>query len=191
VSEKGNLFASLLITEPLPLRAGAQLSFAAGLAAAECAAAYAHPVTLKWPNDVLLSGRKLGGILLESSGSDDMLIVGIGLNLALCPADTEFPATSIADMTGRAPSPEAAINQLTAAWERWFSTWRRSGFVPLREAWLARASGLGDKIVARTGESEMHGIFEDLDEHGVLMLRRADGVLCPIHAADIFFDGSA
>jgi BirA family biotin operon repressor/biotin-[acetyl-CoA-carboxylase] ligase len=187
LSEPGNLFATLLLTDTLPPERRAELSFAAALATADCAAAYAAPVTLKWPNDVLLSGRKLGGILLESAAAGEFLVVGIGLNLTSFPPDTEFPAISIAATVTRVPTPAQALNRLTAAWDRWFAIWRKSGFAPLREAWLARASGLGDKIVARLGETEMRGTFEDLDQDGALLLRRADGTLARIHAGEVFF----
>jgi BirA family biotin operon repressor/biotin-[acetyl-CoA-carboxylase] ligase len=187
VSQKGNLFASLLLTDPLPLDRRAQLSFAAALAAADCASAYADPVKLKWPNDVLLAGRKLGGVLLESSAGGEFLIVGIGLNLKSFPEDVEFPAIAIATVADRAPTPEQAVNRLTASWDRWFAIWRRNGFAPLRDAWLARAAGLGDKIKVRIGEAEMHGTFEDVDEDGALVLRRADGSLSRIHAGEVFF----
>jgi BirA family biotin operon repressor/biotin-[acetyl-CoA-carboxylase] ligase len=189
VSQKGNLFASLLLTDPLPLDRRAQLSFAAALAAADCASAYADPVKLKWPNDVLLAGRKLGGVLLESSAGGEFLIVGIGLNLKSFPEDVEFPAIAIATVADRAPTPEQAVNRLTASWDRWFAIWRRNGFAPLRDAWLARAAGLGDKIKVRIGEAEMHGTFEDVDENGALVLRRADGSLSRIHAGEVFFRG--
>jgi BirA family biotin operon repressor/biotin-[acetyl-CoA-carboxylase] ligase len=186
VSARGNLFASLLLTGPLPLEKRAQLSFAAALAAADCAARFAQPVTLKWPNDVLLSGRKLGGILLESPDGES-LIVGIGLNLASFPPDTNFPSISLAAQAGEAPSPEQAMDLLATRWDAWFGLWRNQGFSPLRQAWLARASGLGDKIGVKLGESEMRGIFEDLDHDGALLLRRADSSLVPIHAGEVYF----
>jgi BirA family biotin operon repressor/biotin-[acetyl-CoA-carboxylase] ligase len=145
-------------------------------------------VTLKWPNDVLLSGRKVGGVLLESGGAQEHLAVGIGLNLVWFPPQTEFPAISIAAVAGTAPDVDGAMLRLAAAWEHWFAVWAGGGFNPVREAWLARAAGLGDKITARLADTEMRGTFEDLDQDGALLLRGADGTLRRIHAADVFFD---
>ena len=186
VSGAGNLFATLL-TRAAPATA-AQLGFAAGLAAAEAisACAPASQVTLKWPNDVLLEGRKAAGILLEAMG-EDALAIGIGINLAHHPSDTEFPATAIAAITGSAPDPDVTLLRLASGMAAWYEIWREQGFAPLRTAWLARAAGLGRPIRTRLAESEMHGVFEDLDDDGALLLRAPSGELTRITAGDVFF----
>jgi BirA family biotin operon repressor/biotin-[acetyl-CoA-carboxylase] ligase len=185
VSESGNLFATLLTRASKPV--SGQLAFAAGLAAGESVAQLAPsiPVTLKWPNDVLLDGRKVSGILLESFG--DALAIGIGINLAHYPADTEFPATSVKGNTGRAPDPDDVLPLLAGAMAAWYEVWRDKGFSPVREAWLARASHLGGQIRARLEGGEIKGMFEGLDEDGALLLRMADGARRRIAAGDVFF----
>jgi BirA family biotin operon repressor/biotin-[acetyl-CoA-carboxylase] ligase len=192
VSEPGNLFATLLLGCAAPLEHCAQLSFAAALAAGDAVASFAPNarVTLKWPNDVLLEGRKTAGILLEATnaaaGKEPSLLIGVGINLTSFPAATEFPATSVAAVTGSAPPPDAVLERLAARWEDWFAVWLTQGFSPLREAWLARAAGFGDRLTARIGERELYGVFEDMDQDGALLLRSADGAQRRITAGEVF-----
>ena len=173
---------------PLWIVAREQTAFAAGLAVAETVAVYAPnaQTTLKWPNDVLLDGKKAAGILLESL-TLDALAIGIGINLAHHPTDTEFPAISIADLTGSAPDWDAALLRLAGAMAAWYEVWREQGFAPVRTAWLARAAGLGRPIRARLEGSEMQGVFENLDEDGALLLRQESGTLTRITAGEVFF----
>ncbi|HEY4264967.1 MAG TPA: biotin--[acetyl-CoA-carboxylase] ligase [Micropepsaceae bacterium] len=186
VSQRGNLFATLL-TRAAPSLA-AQLAFAAGLAAGETVAAYAPDteITLKWPNDVLLNGKKTAGILLENLGGD-ALAIGIGINLEHYPRDTEFPATSIAAATGSTPDFDAALLRLARAMHAWYEVWRDNGFAPIRSAWLARAAGQGCPVIARLEGSEMEGIFETIDEDGALLLRQPSGAMTRIASGVVFF----
>jgi BirA family biotin operon repressor/biotin-[acetyl-CoA-carboxylase] ligase len=186
VSQRGNLFASLLTQAPPQL--SAQLGFAAALAAADTVASLARSadVRLKWPNDVLLQGRKIGGILLEGLGGD-ALAIGIGINLAHFPPDTEFPAISVACAAGLTSDLNAALACLATRMAAWYEIWEQRGFARLRENWMARAQGLGRPIRARLAESEMEGVFESLDEDGALLLRVSDGMLKRITAGEIFF----
>lgn len=184
VSPPGNLFATLLLAPSGPLERRAQLSFVAALAVADTVAAYAGPVTLKWPNDVLLEARKVAGILLESFGA--ALAVGLGINLAHFPPDAETPATSVAYVVGQTPAPDDAFHRLAGHWGAWYDAWASKGFAPVREAWLARAAGLGEPIRVRLMDREMNGVFEDLDEDGALLLRQPDG-LARVTAGDVFF----
>ncbi len=185
VSLEGNLFSTLLITPLGPVDRRAQLSFVACVAVADTVAMYAGPVTLKWPNDVLLTAKKVSGILLESCG--DALAIGFGVNLAAYPTGTDYPATSIVEVAGRAPAPDDALAHLAAHWDAWYDGWQKHGFVPVREAWLSRAAGLKQPIRVRLMDKEMHGVFDDIDEAGALVLRQADGSVAGIAAGDVFF----
>jgi BirA family biotin operon repressor/biotin-[acetyl-CoA-carboxylase] ligase len=162
------------------------LSFAAALAVVDTAAHFAPraAITVKWPNDVLADGRKLSGILLESG--PNWLAVGIGINLAEHPAETEFPATSLAALGATPPQPDVALTVLAARFAYWLALWRVQGFEPLRAAWLARAGGLGSPIRARLPQEERHGAFEGIDATGALLLREASG-LRAITAGEVFF----
>ncbi|GIL00752.1 MAG: biotin--[acetyl-CoA-carboxylase] ligase [Alphaproteobacteria bacterium] len=192
----GNLFASLLLVDPGPTASLANLTFVAalgvhdGLGRLAAAHGIAPDITLKWPNDVLINGRKVSGILLEHHmvGRRAAVIIGIGVNCAGHPGATTHAATDLA--AEGMPAPPRDVLELTAqAIAGWLGRWGRgTGFPDIRRAWLARASALGRPIVARLPSGDVAGIFEDLDAQGQLVLRRPDGRAVTIAAADIFFD---
>ena len=189
----GNLAATLLMVTDKPPAEAAQISFVAALAAADLASDYvpASLVTLKWPNDPLIAGRKTAGVLVESGphpAGGLWLAIGIGVNLATPPVAPERPATAFAEhMRGPPPSPIEALGQLAEHFERWRSLWARLGFAPIAEAWTARAHGLGQPCVARLSDETVAGIAEGLDADGALRLRTAGGAVRRITAGDVFF----
>jgi len=191
VSQPGNLHASLLLRPDAPMARAAQLGFAAGLAVADAIHAFAPKVsiTLKWPNDLLLDGRKAAGILLESEGNAAgrvaFVVIGIGVNLAAYPADTEFPAISLKAAADIAPTPEAFLARLAPALALWYERWRADGFAGLRRAWLERAAGLGQTLRARLPGETVEGSFAGLDDDGMLLLD-APGGRRRIAAGDVF-----
>lgn len=191
VSEPGNLFATHLREIDATLGLCGQLSFGSALAVADMVAGYAPNarISLKWPNDILLDGKKVAGVLLEAAPNGDgtRLIVGIGVNLAHHPAEADFPATSLAAILDQPPSPEEALTRLVAAWDKWYEKWRAGGFVPLREAWLARAANFGERVKARLGSSEIEGVFEDMEQDGAMLLRLDGGGRIRITAGEIYF----
>lgn len=149
---------------------------------------------LKWPNDVLLNGGKLAGILLESAGAGGQvshLVIGIGVNLiGAPPAELVEPGAvtpvSLLGETGLRITPERFLLHLAAAFARWEAQFVAEGFAPLRAAWLDRAARLGERIRARTGSTERQGIFETIDSTGALVLN-IDGRRETIPAAEVFF----
>lgn len=191
VSQPGNLYVSLLLRPEAPMARVAQLGFAAALSVADaiCTLAPKAPVTLKWPNDVLLGGRKVAGILLESEGDATgrvaFVVIGIGVNLAAYPAATEFPATSVRAVTGAAPTPETFLATLAPALALWYERWRGDGFAALRQAWLERAAGLGEVLRARLPGETVEGRFAGLDDDGLLLLD-VPGGRRRIAAGDVF-----
>jgi BirA family transcriptional regulator, biotin operon repressor / biotin---[acetyl-CoA-carboxylase] ligase len=193
VSPRGNLSATLLIDPRKPASDCAQLSFSAALAASDAVAAFAPraDIKVKWPNDVLANGGKIAGILLESasSGSADpnWLVIGIGINLEAHPSDTEFPATSLLALGVSPPLVEDGLLHLAASFAKWYDIWRTNGFAPIRDAWLARAAGLGTRIRARLQNGESVGMFEGIDANGALLLREAQDRVRAIAAGEVFF----
>ena len=191
ISPPGNLAATLLLRPGRPSAECAQLSFVAAIASADMIAAHTGDVTVKWPNDVLAGGRKIAGILLEAETAQGMatpwLAIGIGVNLAHFPPGTEFPATSLAALGARAPRPRDALDALAVNFAKWYDVWRADGFAPIRDAWLARAGGLGARIRARLQNEEASGVFEGLDETGALLLNQGHGRVRAIAAGEIFF----
>jgi len=192
-SPTGNLMTTLLVRPRVSPAEGARLSFVAALAVSDAIAAWlpgAH-AELKWPNDVLVSGKKIAGILLESAaapgGHLDWVAVGIGVNLKRHPDDTPYPATSIAAEGGEAPAPEAALVALGDAWDAWFARWAAHGFAPIRSAWLDRAKGRGERLTVRLPNESFDGVFEDLDDTGALVLRLDTGLTRKVSAGEVFF----
>ncbi len=192
-SPTGNLAATLMLRPAKPAQDCAQLSFAAAIAACDALRDLAPAVELrvKWPNDVLADGRKIAGILLESSGPAGevpaWLAIGIGINLAMHPDGTEFPATSLKALGAVVPAPDDVLLHLAAHFARWFEVWRSDGFAVLRDAWLARAAGLGTRIRARLATGETAGIFEGIDAAGALILRESSDRVRHIAAGEVFF----
>jgi BirA family biotin operon repressor/biotin-[acetyl-CoA-carboxylase] ligase len=189
-TSSGNLAATLLLRPDTPPRDAAQLSFAAALAVADMAQHFAPDaaITLKWPNDVLAEGRKLGGILLESGNDHGFwLAIGVGVNLAHFPSGAEFPATSLAALGAAVPAPRDSLTVLTSHFAHWHAVWQAAGFAELRDAWLARADRLGEPIRARLPHEEQQGVFEGIDSSGALLLGQGDGRVRAIAAGDVFW----
>lgn len=190
---EGNLAATLLMVTDKPPAEAAQISFVAALAVADLLAAYVPPslISLKWPNDPLLAGLKVSGILVESgtlTSGGLWIAVGIGINLAHKPINSERPATAIT--THRAAPPPSALEAtevLADAFARWSGVWTSVGFPAIADAWTARAHGLGEACVARLDTETVTGIAEGLDSDGALRLRLPDGRLRRITAGDVFF----
>jgi BirA family biotin operon repressor/biotin-[acetyl-CoA-carboxylase] ligase len=139
---------------------------------------------LKWPNDLLLDGAKLSGILLERVA--DAVVIGLGVNLARHPADTDRRATSIAAQ-GVAVEPEPFLDMLAETFARWLARWRQEGIGPIRDRWVERAHPAGTALTARLPDgTSIDGLFDRLDATGALILRLADGTRRVIHAGDVF-----
>lgn len=191
VSAPGNLYASLILRPAVAAATAAQLGFVAALAVADACQALvpAAALALKWPNDVLLGGKKLAGILLESqaraSGALDWVVVGIGLNLATYPIDVDYPATALA-ATGADVSIDSALAALATALLEQYERWRDgAGFATIRADWLARAQGVGQPIRVRLPSETRSGIFAGLDSDGALLLDTPRGRE-RIAAGDVF-----
>lgn len=190
VSAPGNLFATLLLTDPAPPKRATQLSFVAALAVHDAIVSLVpgleSRLTLKWPNDVLCDGAKLAGILIEAEGRRPLIVaVGIGVNCRHHPAETDYRATDVAAAAGAAVSAEAVFEALSGAMARRMAEWQ-CGFAAIRAAWLDRAGSLGGELAVRLGTRELSGRFEALDEAGRLVLRLPDGRRERIAAGEVF-----
>ncbi|WP_170364471.1 biotin--[acetyl-CoA-carboxylase] ligase [Ruegeria arenilitoris] len=194
---QGNLAATLLLRPEGNPEQAALRSFVAALALFDACVSVtgrAQGFALKWPNDVLLNGGKLAGILLESTGQGrdvSHLAIGIGVNLADAP-DPEtveqgaLRPVSLLSETGAQVSAEDFLTELADAYAKLETQFVTYGFEPIRKAWLARAAKLGEVITARTGASETVGTFETVDAGGNLVLNTAKGRVS-IPAADVYF----
>lgn len=180
VSPSGNLYASFVFSDFPAARVAPQLGFATGVAAMRAlrASAGQRGFQLKWPNDMLLDGAKLGGILLEGVGgaAAPVAIIGIGVNLAEAPADLPYPARALSSIGPDAPAATRVFADFSDALCETFDLWSGGeGFAAIREEWLRSAHGLGERIrVALTGET-VEGRFETIDASGRLVLETDSG----------------
>ncbi len=193
----GNLAATLVMRPGEPPNQAALRSFVAALAVFDACVEVtgrADGLALKWPNDVLLNGGKLSGILLERAGQGaalSYLAIGIGVNLKSAPdtgqvAPGALRPVSLLSETGALVEPEQFLTALAASFAGHEAQFQAYGFAPVREAWLARAARLGEVVTARTGREEVTGTFDTLDTAGNLVLISARGRVS-IPAADVFF----
>ena len=194
VQPEGN-FAATYVMKPGGNAASAALrSFMAANALFEALALHIDrdALALKWPNDVLLNGGKVAGILLESvgrGGEIEWLSVGFGVNLRTVPSNlgrTDFPPVSLEGEGGERIDDHTLLSELAsniATEERVFAEF---GFGPIREDWLEKAARLGEIITARTAKGDITGRFETVDEAGQLVLETANGRVT-IPAAEVYF----
>lgn len=181
-SAVGNLYASGLVALRPNDPPASTLALVTGIAVSEAIGASA--ARLKWPNDVLVDDAKLVGILLERQG--DMVVIGVGINLAHHPDLPDRPSTSLAEL-GITMTPDTAVTTLAAELTRWLDIWRTYGLGPIRSAWLERAHPKGTALSAALPDgSRIEGSFDGLTDDCALILRLADGDTRVIHAGDVF-----
>jgi BirA family biotin operon repressor/biotin-[acetyl-CoA-carboxylase] ligase len=173
-SPAGNLYTSTILRPECPAQRAAELGFVAALAVADLVTD-GRAVRLKWPNDVLVEGGKLAGILPESSvrqdGRVEHVVLGIGVNVSLAPAlpEMRYPGAMLGGTV------EAALEGLAKGLDRWLACWRHEGFEAVRAAWLAKAGPLGATVDVRLGTELVSGRFAGMDEGGALLLDTATG----------------
>lgn len=190
----GNLGATLIYRPEASPAEAAKRSFLAANALFEALAIFVDRsrLSLKWPNDVLLNGGKVAGILLESSGNGpfvDWLSVGIGVNLRSAPPaepGVAFAPVSLLGEGGEPVAPEVFLTVLAGSWATQEGKLAAFGFERIRADWLRHAARLGETITARTARDEITGLFDTIDENGNLILITGKGPRA-IAAADVFF----
>ncbi|MCL4154721.1 UNVERIFIED_CONTAM: hypothetical protein GTU68_043934 [Idotea baltica] len=188
----GNFAGTLIMPRTGDPSDAALRSFVASLALREAFVAVTgqeDAFALKWPNDVLLKGGKVAGILLETVG--DHLVIGIGVNLVHAPTAEQVEAGAVTPVSLRAVTsvdvpPEDFLDILAAAYARFEYQYVTYGFEPIRTAWLSHAARIGEIVTARTMRDETVGVFEDVDEAGNLILNTSKGRVA-ITAADVYF----
>ncbi|HEY7230628.1 MAG TPA: biotin--[acetyl-CoA-carboxylase] ligase [Pseudolabrys sp.] len=186
----GNLHATLLLTEPSPAAQAPQLSFVAALATHDaitaCAPQLGPELKVKWPNDLLVKKAKVAGILIEGESQPAFAVaIGIGVNCAGHPDDTDYPAADLAGL-GALVVPDNLLQELAAAMQKRLAQWRgRQGFAATRADWLKRAAGLGETLQVRLPERELSGRFQGLDDAGRLLLDQV-GKVTAVTAGEVF-----
>jgi BirA family biotin operon repressor/biotin-[acetyl-CoA-carboxylase] ligase len=193
ISPRGNLYLSLILRPGCPVGSAAQLGFVAALALGGALRAILPRIeglAYKWPNDVLINGRKIAGILLESEtvtpDKVSFVVVGVGVNLMVSPQGTEFTASSIVEEGLGEVLPEVMLEEFAASFQSWNMRWRADGFAPVRASWLAAtAIARGEPIQVRIDAAGLCGRFLDIDHEGNLLLDCA-GECRRIAAGDVF-----
>ena len=187
ISPPGNLFASLILHDIGDVSTAPQLGFVTGVAAMRAlkALVVSAGATLKWPNDLLLDGAKLGGVLLETvtvptgdlrAPAAPVAIIGIGVNCATAPDDLPYPARALSMLGPDAPTRETFFAALSDAFVETLSVWRNGeGFAQLRAEWLRYAAGLGETIRVALARETLEGRFETIDAAGRLVMTTAAG----------------
>ncbi len=186
VSRPGNLYASLVWYSDAELQRLASLSLVAGLAVRDAflATGVAGPVQLKWPNDVLVGGRKISGVLIETTGpaGSHAAIIGCGLNLAHHPSDTRWPATNLA-ACGIEVEPRDMLDKLRRTMHARLAQWSNgAGLSGIQDDWMSVAMGRDRRISVQGGKQ---GKFTGLSEQGALVLTLDDGSIYQHHAGDV------
>jgi BirA family transcriptional regulator, biotin operon repressor / biotin---[acetyl-CoA-carboxylase] ligase len=181
-SLEGNFFGSTVVALRPQDSPAPALSLAAGLALIEAVETVAPgaALMLKWPNDLLLGGAKVAGILLERAG--DRIVIGFGVNLAAAP---EIEGRSCANLGG-IMAPQAFAPLLAASFDRILAAWRSSAPEAFARAWMERAHPLGTPLNVHSGPDErVSGRFEGIEPDGAMRLRREDGMIRVIRAGDV------
>ena len=188
VSPPGNLHCSVLLSAP-KLEVAVQLGFVASIALVD-ALVHILPVgqfRSKWPNDVLMNGRKVAGMLLEPVGQG-WIVLGLGVDVASAPPPDQvtMPAAALSEL-GWNGDALSVLSAFCVAFEPWVQCWRKDGFAPIRAAWLDRAQGLGRPIEVRLERETLSGVFRGLDTDGALILDQAAAGQRRVMAGDVFF----
>ena len=206
-SEEGNLHASLLLSLACAPNVIPQLSLIVGVAAfdAVCAAIETKreepidiPLWLKWPNDIMISDKKVGGVLIEtdlrSSTEKVTTVIGVGLNLLSCPRGVDRPVTYVMrylEPHGGYLKPIDVLSCLDGNLMHLIDVWNYGeNFDHIRARWLERSGKVGDKISVNTGTGYESGYFDGIDQHGYLLIRTSSGGLKTISFGDVEITGS-
>jgi BirA family biotin operon repressor/biotin-[acetyl-CoA-carboxylase] ligase len=193
VSEEGNLFASLILKPGGDTATWGQLGFVLSLGIADALLKILpeRDVRVKWPNDVLVGGRKIAGVLLEikpDAKGNDGLIAGFGVNCVSHPAKADTPATNLTAELGGEVAPERVLEGVLEAFGGHYGLWQEKGFAAIRPLWLARAKDLNKQVSVRFAGKEIKGEFVDIgSDDGALYIRKPDGETERLSAGDVYF----
>lgn len=178
-----NLYCSVILRPELSPQRAPELTLLAAVAVAETLREAGANASIKWPNDLLVEGRKIAGILAEMSAEADsvsFVVLGIGVNLNIRRA--EFPrelnalATSVMEARGQRVPRALFAAALWTRLERWLDVHQEKGFAPVRDAWRQLASTLGQEVLVKTETREFRGHAEDIDDSGALLVRTPSGL---------------
>lgn len=195
-SLEGNLYFSILLDSETFITKQTDLSFVSALSvynAIRVTRLYSKldfDISLKWPNDVLIDGAKVSGILLESVRvhNRQKLIIGIGINVLASPnLDTQYQTTSIFKSTQKHYTTSYILNIVMSSFMHYYKLWETKGFLYIRHLWLKKAYHQDKMILVNDGTNKISGIFQDVDTHGAMRIKLASGEIHTISVGEIFF----
>jgi BirA family biotin operon repressor/biotin-[acetyl-CoA-carboxylase] ligase len=196
VSADGNLFTTVLLNPTVDLAQCSQLSFVAALAVADTLEGIlpdATKIACKWPNDVLVDGKKISGVLLESFATKELattrqwIAVGVGVNVDNFPEHVMYPATCLRDAGVELISAKIVLSRFIHNFIARYDEWSARGFAPIVKAWSARAHQIGKSVEVIVGDDKVTGVFEGIDATGCMLLRDKKKNVTPISAGDVFY----
>lgn len=193
-SPKGNLYLSLIMRYDFVAKNIAQLTFVASLTIIEALKKIADSYgidpsvfSLKWPNDVLLDGKKISGCMVEISHYKNysVLIIGVGINVSSSYNNGDYPTLSLHDY-GIMSSLESVFEEFSTFWAKNFLIWtEKNGETSIRKEWLKHTKNLGKKVSITCDNQIIHGIFKGIDENDHLILQQENGTLKTISSGHI------
>lgn len=147
-----------------------------------------HKVQCKWPNDILINDKKIGGILIEryNKNKDTAMIVGIGINVGHCPEQVQFPASSLKELGVQGIELEDLVSKISEKYKFIYQQWKKDGFAFIREKWLGVAWRLKQEISIRQEQQSVVGIFETINAKGAIEIKDHNGVMHTLHTGDLF-----
>ncbi|MEO9958769.1 MAG: biotin--[acetyl-CoA-carboxylase] ligase, partial [Nisaea sp.] len=188
-SPEGNLYTTALLDPGLPLSRLQELSFVASLAVHDTVSGLLSDVdlVLKWPNDVLLGGAKISGILTETRVCGDHVaaLLGVGINLAHAPEAARYPTTSLADHLAVPPTVEGLLDLYLTALSARYALWCSAGFAPIRAAWSERSRWIGQRVSVENGEQKIVGRYDGVEADGAMLVTVDSGEKHRISAGDV------
>ena len=193
ISQKGDLFLSILLRPATATKCWGELSFVSAVAVATTLESYVseEKVEVKWPNDILLDEQKVSGILLERHDDNKFgsaIIIGIGINILNKPAVNKYPVTCLTDYADSVVSVDDVLKILLSSMLHWYELWEVQGFAEIRREWMRRAYKLGGlvKIPGEGGQIE-NLEFRGIDIDGAMLLKGTNGQVTKVRTGTVNF----
>ncbi|MGO9013932.1 MAG: biotin--[acetyl-CoA-carboxylase] ligase [Dissulfurispiraceae bacterium] len=188
-----NLYLSIIVRPGIPPKDASILTLMSAVACTSAIQSLSSvPVSIKWPNDLMVADKKIGGILTEmkaDADSIDYAVIGIGINLNLdssdMPDNIRETATSVMLQTGHPQSRTLYALEIIKSLDYWYTTLLQSGKGPVIDKWKSLSSTIGRTVTATTGEMKLTGLAEGIDNEGLLILRLQDSSVVKINAGDV------
>jgi len=191
-SPRGGLWMSVLLRPDVPPIKAPLLTLMAAACIADSLEEYGVKASIKWPNDVMINGKKIAGVLAEADIEMDRVnyvALGLGVNVNvpvnLMPDELKPLATSMSELLGKEVDLAEFACKLIKALDRQYEDYRLKRFPLLLERWKSKLLGLGQRVLVKTAYEEVEGLALDVDEDGALFIRKSDGSTIKVYSGDL------